>query len=111
MPRTGRLSLLLSDLAEHSRNIAADDRVSLLIDGTVGLEDRLTGPRLTLLGRAARSADPAHRADYLARHQSAELYAGFGDFGFYRVTMDSVHLVAGFGKIHAIAGAALLGGA
>ncbi len=103
--------LLLSDLAEHSQNIAGDDRVSLLIDGTQGLEDRLTGPRLTLLGRAARSADPDHRAGYLARHPSAERYADFGDFAFYRVTIDSAHLVAGFGKIHAIAGADLLNGA
>ena len=102
--------LLLSDLAEHSRNIAGDDRVSLLIDGTQGLEERLTGPRLTLLGRAARSADPDHRARYLARHPNAERYADFGDFAFYRVAIDSAHLVAGFGKIHTIAGADLLNG-
>ena len=100
--------LLLSDLAGHSRNLAADDRASLLFDGTAGLEDRLTGPRLTVLGRAARSADPDHRARYLARHPSAERYADFGDFAFYRVAPESGHLVAGFGRIHAIAGAALL---
>ncbi len=44
--------LLLSDLARHSRNIAFDPRVSLLIDGTAELPDPLSGPRLTLLGRA-----------------------------------------------------------
>ena len=103
--------LLLSDLAEHSRNIAGDDRVSLLIDGTLGLEERLTGPRLTVLGRAARSAEPDHRAGYLARHPSAGRYADFGDFAFYRIAVESAHLVAGFGNIHAIAGADLLGGA
>ena len=100
--------LLLSDLAEHSKNIAGDDRVSLLIDGTEGLEERLTGPRLTLLGRAARSAEPDHRARYLARHPSAQRYVDFGDFAFYRIAPESGHLVAGFGRIHAIAGAALL---
>ena len=42
--------LLLSELAQHSRNIAFDPRVSLLIDGTEGRADPLTGPRLTLLG-------------------------------------------------------------
>jgi putative heme iron utilization protein len=26
--------LLMSDLAEHARNIAADNRVALLVDGT-----------------------------------------------------------------------------
>jgi len=39
--------LLLSDLAEHSKAIAADGRVSLLFDGTQGLEQPLTGPRVT----------------------------------------------------------------
>src|SRR5476651_1609890 len=45
--------LLLSDLAEHSRNIARDSRVSLLIDGTAGLDDPLTGSRASLTGKAA----------------------------------------------------------
>src|SRR5215468_8709870 len=49
--------LLLSDLAEHSRNIARDPRVSLLIDGTGGLADPLTGPRASLIGRAAAVRD------------------------------------------------------
>ena len=44
--------LLLSDLAEHSRALAADARLSLLVDGTAGHADPLTGPRLTLLGTA-----------------------------------------------------------
>ena len=46
--------LLLSDLAEHTKAIAADGRVSLLFDGTQGLEQPLTGPRVTLVGRAER---------------------------------------------------------
>lgn len=92
--------LLLSDLAEHSRAIAADPRVSLLLDGTQGHAQPLTGPRLTVLGRAARTADPAAARRFLARHPDAALYAGFRDFAFYRVTLDSAHLVAGFGAIH-----------
>ena len=38
--------LLLSDLAEHTKAIAADPRVSLLFDGTGGLVQPLTGPRV-----------------------------------------------------------------
>lgn len=102
--------LLLSDLAEHSRNIAADDRVSLLIDGTAGLEDPLTGPRLTVLGRAERSTDPDHRHRFLERHPSAEQYVDFADFAVYRMAVDRGHLVAGFGRIHWIDAAQLLGG-
>lgn len=97
--------LLLSDLADHSKNIAKEPRVSLLFDGTGGLAEPLTGPRVTLLGRARASADEADRARFLRRHPSAEFYAGFKDFRLYRVTLEAAHLVAGFGRIHWLAGA------
>src|SRR5258708_26827982 len=99
--------LLLSDLAEHSRALAADARLSLLIDGTAGHADPLTGPRLTLLGAAERTAAPGHACRFLGRHPAAELYAGFADFHFYRVAVDRAHLVAGFGRIHWLEGEAL----
>ena len=43
--------LLLSNLAEHTKNLKADPRASLLVDGTAGLADPLTGARATLVGR------------------------------------------------------------
>jgi putative heme iron utilization protein len=92
--------LLLSDLAEHTKALSSDPRLSLLIDGTAGHEDPLTGPRLTLLGHAAPEASHAQKQRYIARHPSAELYAGFADFRFYRVVVERAHLVAGFGRIH-----------
>lgn len=91
--------LLISDLADHTRNIAADPRISLLYDGTAGLAEPLAGARATVLGRAERSDDPALRARYLARHPGAAIYADFADFGIYRVTVERAHLVAGFGRI------------
>jgi putative heme iron utilization protein len=91
--------LLLSDLAEHTKNIVADARVSLLIDGTAGHAVPLAGPRLTLLGLATRSDDKRLHRRFLARHSSAELYANFPDFHLYRVAVERGHLVGGFGKI------------
>ncbi len=91
--------LLLSDLAEHTKAIRADGRVSLLFDGTAGLDQPLTGPRVTVLGRAERTDDERLKARFLARHPDAALYAGFRDFGFYRVSVERSHLVGGFGKI------------
>lgn len=92
--------LLLSDLADHSRNIAADPRVGLLFDGTVGWRDPLAGARACVLGRI--EPDPSTRllARYVARHPGAEAYAGFRDFKLYRVAVERAHLVAGFGRIH-----------
>src|SRR5690242_12764049 len=60
--------LLLSDLAEHTKAIAADGRVSLLFDGTNSLDQPLTGPRVTLLGRASRTADERLARRFLGRH-------------------------------------------
>ena len=91
--------LLMSDMAEHTRAIKADDRVSLLFDGTGGLDQPLTGPRATVLGRAERTADERLKKRFLARHPDAALYAGFKDFGFYRIAVERAHLVGGFGKI------------
>lgn len=92
--------LLISRLAEHTKNLLSNDRVSLLCDGTAGLPEPLTGPRVSLLGRAVKTEDPRHRARFLARHPSAEMYAGFGDFAFYHLAIERAHIVAGFGRIH-----------
>ena len=100
--------LLLSDMAEHTKAIKADGRVSLLFDGTGGLDQPLTGPRVTVLGRAERITDDRLKARFLARHPDAALYAGFKDFGFYRLTVDRAHLVGGFGKIRWIEAAELI---
>ncbi len=99
--------LLLSTLADHTRNLLADGRVGLLFDGTAGLAQPLTGARLSVLGRAERSDDPIHRERYLRRHPDAALYAGFADFAIYRVAVERAHLVAGFGRIHWLSAAEL----
>ncbi len=100
--------LLLSDLAQHSRNIAFEPRVSLLFDATEGHPDPLAGPRLTVLGRAKAAKDGRLLARFTARHPSASLYAGFADFRLYRVEVERGHLVAGFGRIEWIEASELL---
>jgi len=92
--------LLMSDLSEHARNIAGDPRLSLLIDGTAGRVDPLTGPRVSLLGTAEKTDDARLKARFVARHPAASLYADFGDFNLYRVSVARAHFVAGFGRIH-----------
>ena len=100
--------LLISGLAEHTKDIAQDDRVALLVDGTQGLDQPLTGARVTLLGRIEKTDEQHHRRRFLARHPGASMYADFKDFGFFRVVVERAHLVAGFGRIHWIAGSELL---
>lgn len=99
--------LLLSDLAEHTKNIRRDPRASLLFDGTAGLAEPLAGPRLTVMGRIEPAPEPAALARYVARHPGAEAWAAMGDFRLYRLQPTRAHLVAGFGRIAWIEAAAL----
>lgn len=92
--------LLLSDLARHSRNIAADGRVSLLF--AKSSRDAIALGRASVIGRAEPCDDPLLRNRFLARHASAQTFAQFTDFRLYRVAVDSVHFVGGFGNIHTL---------
>jgi len=103
----GRPLLLLSDLSDHARNLKRDPQASLLFDGTAGLAEPLTGPRLTLIGRVALADDADSRARYVAAQPSAEGYIGFGDFHLYRFDISEGLLVAGFGRIHRMPGSLL----
>lgn len=100
--------LLLSALAEHTKNLKTDPRASLLVDGTAGLADPLTGARATLVGRLEEIEGDLAQPRYLARHPSSETYVGFGDFRFYALKPARAHFVAGFGRIHWIDAADIL---
>lgn len=95
--------LLISSLAEHTRNLERDGHASLLFVDTPGLDDPLTGARVTVLGELRRDPDADALRRFLARHPSAQAYAGFKDFALYRLQVARAHLVAGFGRIHWIA--------
>lgn len=97
--------LLLSDLAQHSRNLARDDRISLL---TWDREqpDIQQGGRITLLGRVhVTTPDAALRARYLRYLPQSEQYFSVHDFRFYRLDVERVRFIGGFGEIHWIRGA------
>jgi len=94
--------ILVSRLATHTANLERDGRASLLLAET-GKGDALAHPRLTALGSmlpvARDGADEARiRRRFLARHPKSELYAGFADFGFWRMDVVSAHLNGGFAR-------------
>jgi putative heme iron utilization protein len=100
--------LLLSNLAEHTRNLRAEARASLLIEHASRRANPQTGPRLTLLGRIEARDDERLRTRFLARHPGAALYAGFADIRVYLMTVERAHYIGGFGGGHWIAADALL---
>jgi len=93
--------LLISRLAVHTKNILADNRVSLMLDERAA-GDPLEGARIMVSGRAEEpGADHLGtvRRRYLSTHPSAQAFVDFKDFFFAVIRPTGAHLVAGFGRI------------
>jgi heme iron utilization protein len=99
---------LISQLAWHTRNLAADKRTSILISEAASSGDPLDVGRISLMGTARQSDDPRLRQRFLARHPSAAHYAGFADFAFWRLDVATAHYIGGFGRIVTLSGDELL---
>jgi putative heme iron utilization protein len=91
--------ILISRLAEHTRNIESDPHASLLVHDAG--EDVQVGARITLMGEAARAADDldALRARYLSYFPDAGRLLALGDFAFYRIEPRQLRTIGGFGDI------------
>lgn len=91
--------LLVSRLAEHTRNLEADPRASLLVTdpGTHAQADA----RVTVVGRcmAVPQDDPGTQR-YLRRFPDAAGLLALGDFAFVRIEPLAVRFIAGLGSIH-----------
>ncbi|HUR75264.1 MAG TPA: DUF2470 domain-containing protein [Sporichthya sp.] len=101
----GRPILCLSSLAEHSRNIAADPRASLLVTAPEDGSDRLALSRVTLVGEmVVLSGDDRKSALdlFLTGHPSA-FYVRFDDFSGYRLEVSAIRYVGGFGRMSWVA--------
>jgi putative heme iron utilization protein len=95
---SGAPLMLLSTLAIHTKNLLADDRISLMLDERKA-GDPLEGARVMLMGKAARTDSADVRTAYLLRQTEAEQFINFADFLFFKMDILRVHLVAGFGRI------------
>jgi heme iron utilization protein len=102
--------MLLSELAQHTRNLKVNARASLLIPAAgMAAGDPLASARVTLTGAIERIDIDAARAAYLGRHPAAAGYVDFADFAFYRLVVERAHFVGGFGRIVALSRADLAG--
>ncbi len=90
--------LLLSRLSDHTRNLEADGRASLLFEEASRRTNPQTGPRVTVMGRLTRTEDEPFAGRFLARHPAARRYAGFGDFHFYTMAVERARYVGGFAR-------------
>lgn len=105
----GSLILLLSGLADHTKNLLKDPRCSLLLKAHEGgLPNPQTGARVTVIGRLEQTDDEDCAKRFLARHPGAALYAGFADFSFYRMDLEQVRYVGGFAAAATVPGKKIL---
>jgi heme iron utilization protein len=90
---------LLSGLAEHTKNLLADPRASLLV-AEPGEQNVLKGARLTLMGDVQRfDASDELAARYLRYQPDARQYLDLGDFAFFRLIPKRARYIAGFGEM------------
>ena len=96
----GSLLILISTLAEHTKNIQHDPRVSLITHNQNDSHIQTQG-RVTVVGTAEIVADKGQAGSrYLRYFPEAESYFPMHDFSFYRIVPQALRYIGGFGKIH-----------
>lgn len=103
LDRQGRPLLLIADIAQHTRNVEADPRVSLTVADEASEGDVQAKARLTYLARAERVEEAAARQEAAGRYHrfypwSREYYQTHG-FSFYRLEPVRLRYIGGFGDI------------
>jgi putative heme iron utilization protein len=93
----GRPVFFISRMAMHTQNLQHDVRASLLITQPDVSGDPLGAARLTLIGTAGLSPAADVRDLYLSRHENARYWQDFDDFAYYRLQVDGVYFIGGFG--------------
>lgn len=99
---SGEPIILTSTLAEHTRNIYTDPRVSLFVLDSEGRTNPQAGARLTVMG-LADSVETDEVADarqrYLARFPESESLFQMSDFVLFKLSIERARFIGGFGDI------------
>lgn len=100
----GSLLILISGLAEHTKNILGDSRVSLITHNQDDPHIQTQG-RVTVVGHAVFQQDrECCGKRYLRYFPEAQTYYDMADFNFYRITPLAIRYIGGFGDIHWVKG-------
>ncbi len=97
-PQHQDLLLLLSDLAEHSKNVQRNPKVSILLAEDYA-ELSLAKARACFIGQIQREDNVNMLEHYIKHHPKAQRYKGFADFNLYRLKVERIYVVAGFGQM------------
>ena len=95
----GSLLILISTLAEHTKNIQNDSRVSLITHNQESTHIQTQG-RVTVLGSATIETNREFTGKrYLRYFPEAQSYFAMHDFSFYRIVPQAIRFIGGFGNI------------
>lgn len=99
--------ILISTLAEHTKNIQNNPKVSLIVLSDE--DDMQANARLTMMGTATLidKENPHLKARYLRYLPQAATYFDMHDFYFYQMKIAHARYIAGFGKMSWIDGETL----
>jgi putative heme iron utilization protein len=95
--------LYISDIAQHTKNVIADPRVSLtIVESQAESDDVQSRGRVTCLANArpVNETETAVRDRYFHYFPSARQYEGTHDFAFFRLELVRVRFIGGFGQIY-----------
>lgn len=96
----GSLLILISTLAEHTKNILHDPRVSLITHDQRNPHIQTQG-RVTVIGNAQPEPERDKAGQrYLRYFPEAQTYFAMHDFSFYRIRPVAIRYIGGFGRIH-----------
>jgi putative heme iron utilization protein len=96
----GSLLILISTLAEHTKNIQHDPRVSLITHDQRDPHIQTQG-RVTVVGNAQPEPEREQAGRrYLRYFPEAQTYFAMHDFSFYRIRPVAIRYIGGFGRIH-----------
>ena len=101
--------LCVSNMAEHGRNLAGDQRASIAIVAPATESDPLASGRVTLAGRVERpSSDEAAaaREAHVAAVPAAKYYIDYSDFALWVLRVQRVRWVGGYGRMDSATGQA-----
>jgi len=100
MDHDGSLLILVSSLAEHTKNIRRDPRVSLITHNQQDTHIQAQG-RVTVIGNAGPEPKQLQvEQRYIRYFPESRAYLAMQDFSFFRIRPVAVRFIGGFGKIH-----------
>lgn len=99
----GRPVFLISSIAEHTKNIKANEKVCLTVMDEAVMP-RLEGARVSYMGKAEKIQSPEEIAlvskRYLRFFPEVQSYFQAHGFDYYRINPKRIRYIEGFGKIY-----------